>query len=328
MKPKISKFHIALIISAIFLVSFIFILIVTQIFNPLAETSTENEIIEIEASSLSSETESSDSTTNIDPNFDVLTPEKAQNTPLGSNNDANSLDQNNWIANFEDYAKQLGYPVGIAVAPIGGNNAQSAGTLQTQVAWSTSKVPVAIAAIKNSSNPQRLNGLIQSAITASDNGSAQALYDTLGTTTQAKTKIEAVLAQGKNPDISVPTTRLRSGFTIFGQTKWSISDQAIFVANLRCIPNTEVVYQRMGEVIGSQRWGLGQLPNAHFKGGWGPVNGGYLVRQMGIVQVDGQEMGVAIITLAPSFGQGTETLTQIANWLKRNGKSYSHVPGC
>ena len=40
----------------------------------------------------------------------------------------------------------------------------------------------------------------------------------------------------------------------------------------------------MGQVTGDQRWGLGALPDAKIKGGWGPApSGRYLVRQIAVV---------------------------------------------
>lgn len=74
----------------------------------------------------------------------------------------------------------------------------------------------------------------------------------------------------------------------------------------------------MGQVTESQRWGLGNLTAASFKGGWGPDSSGrYLVRQFGIVTIDGKRVAVAI-AVEPrdgSFGSGTAALSTIARWL-------------
>lgn len=76
----------------------------------------------------------------------------------------------------------------------------------------------------------------------------------------------------------------------------------------------------MDEVVPGQRWGLGTLgPDTQFKGGWGPApEGGYLVRQMGLVRLPGGARLAASIATMPadgSFETGTTNLIQIARWL-------------
>ena len=79
----------------------------------------------------------------------------------------------------------------------------------------------------------------------------------------------------------------------------------------------------MGQVIPSQRWGLGAAGvAAELKGGWGPgtapgATGGYLDRQMGVVTLHGKPLAVAIASRPAngSHGTGTRDLTTIARWL-------------
>lgn len=251
-------------------------------------------------------------------------PEKKKTDPQKQWQQSESKLQNR----FDDFSKTLGAPVGLAVAPMGAKNAITAGNLKIQVAWSTAKVPVAIAALNQNPGDNYLKANIAAAIKNSNNGAAEAVYQSLGTPSQAKVKIESVLRQAQNPEVSVPALRLQPGFTIFGQTQWSTTDQAIFAANMRCLANSAYVYDLMGQITPSQRWGLGQLPGARFKGGWGPINGGYLVRQFGVVEIEGQQMGVAIITLTPDFGRGTQILNEIANWLAHNVEPMPAVSNC
>jgi hypothetical protein len=88
----------------------------------------------------------------------------------------------------------------------------------------------------------------------------------------------------------------------------------------------------MQNIEPSESWGLGSagFSSVAFKGGWGPENGGYLVRQSGIVN-RGSSSGaaVAIVAFAPSFGAGTEMLTRTASWLSHHLASTSHASaGC
>jgi hypothetical protein len=76
----------------------------------------------------------------------------------------------------------------------------------------------------------------------------------------------------------------------------------------------------MDQIVPEQRWGLGSLgASTQFKGGWGPgLDGGYLVRQMGILRLsNGRLLAVSMMTTAPngSFGTATSNLSQLARWV-------------
>ena len=118
---------------------------------------------------------------------------------------------------------------------------------------------------------------------------------------------------------------MRPPYTAFGQTRWALDDQARFSAGLRCRPSSKPVRKLMGHITPSQRWGLGQVHGAKFKGGWGPVGNGYLVRQMGTIRLsDGRTYGVAIAVRADRFAQGTRDLDRVAHWL---AKRVDQIPG-
>ena len=84
--------------------------------------------------------------------------------------------------------------VGVAIGPVGGDlPAQAFGDLDTDVAWSTIKVPLALAA-------QRAGGrmalsAITEAIVNSDNAAAEQLWSMLGTPAQAAAAVQRVLAE-------------------------------------------------------------------------------------------------------------------------------------
>lgn len=215
---------------------------------------------------------------------------------------------------FSALAASLGGRSGVAVR---GRSTEQLGAWRGGVAWSTIKVPIAVAALR------RDGGALVSArpaITASDNAAAERLWSGLGAGTRAARATEAILREAGDDATTVQSERVRAGFTAFGQTSWALADQARFMAGLRCVDGADRVVALMGSVVAGQRWGLGQV-GARFKGGWGPLPaGGYEVRQMGLLPTGGGELAAAIAT-APrdgSFATGQRNLTRIARWVKQH----------
>jgi hypothetical protein len=219
-------------------------------------------------------------------------------------------------ASFDQLVSQLGGSSGIAVKAAGpGGEVQAAGELRSGAAWSTMKTGVAAASIAAGTAE---SSLLTRAITASDNAAADQLWRGLGEPSQAGARVsEQLRAYGDN-NTQVQTQVVRSGFSSFGQSEWALADQARFTAGLPCSEPGKQVLALMGQVVGGQRWGLGSagVPAA-FKGGWGPgSNGGYLVRQMGILTIQNRLIAITIAALPAdgSFDTGTRNLTQIASW--------------
>lgn len=185
-----------------------------------------------------------------------------------------------------------GGTAGIAVSD--GSTEVTAGDMSAAAAWSTIKVPLAIAAVRQ--DPAQTTN-VTAAIQWSDNNAAEALWASLGTPEQAGQATTDILREGRN-DVTVNTVVTRDGFSSFGQTMWSPADQARFAATLGCIRGSEPVLQNMAMVEPGQSWGIGQLPGARFKGGWGPQSdGAYSVRQFGLSTnpTSGQTTALAII---------------------------------
>jgi hypothetical protein len=223
---------------------------------------------------------------------------------------------------FRRLERNLGGSSGLAASAIGLKPAIEVGTLRDGVAWSTIKVPIAVALERRAQGHATASeqSLLRRAITASDNAAAEALWSSLGTPNAAATAVQTILATAGDTSTRVETRILRAGFTSFGQTRWSLPAQQHFIASLPCLPNSEPVLLLMQQVVPDQRWGLGSLgAETQFKGGWGPdARGGYLVRQMGIVRLrNGRPLAVSIATSPAdgSFDTGTANLTQIAQWL-------------
>lgn len=223
---------------------------------------------------------------------------------------------------FARLANAIPATIGIAYAAVGQNQVGTLGAWSNGVAWSTMKVPLAIAAID--ANRAGAHGLAAKAITASDNDAAEQLWAELGEPTQAAQQVQTVLRQGGDTGTVVESRRLRPGFTAFGQTQWPLARQAQFAAHLPCLARSDAgaaaVVKLMHDTVADQRWGLATV-GAPTKGGWGPgAGGGYLVRQFGIVRTPAGQLGVALAAEPRdgTFGSGVQALNQMTQWLSAN----------
>lgn len=214
---------------------------------------------------------------------------------------------------FDRLVASLPVGVGVAVAPVGApRTALAGGDLTSGVAWSTIKVPLALAALRASVGER---DAVERALTVSDNASAEGLWTALGGGGQASASVESVLAEAGDSETRVPSERRRPGFSVFGQTEWSLESQAVFGAGLACLADGSAVLEPMTRVDPSQSWGLGRIPGAAYKGGWGPTmdGGGYLVRQFGVVPSPQGRFAIAIAVHGATFDDGAATLSQTAD---------------
>ncbi len=230
-----------------------------------------------------------------------------------------------WAKSFAKLEDQLSGPAGVSVVAVGSRTSLTVGSWRTGVAWSTSKVPLSVAALRRSDSA-KTKARVRKAITKSDNAAAEKLWRGLGSPKKAGRRVQAVIRDAGDDDTVVQYRRVRPPYTAFGQTRWALDDQARFSAGLRCRPSSKPVRKLMGHITPSQRWGLGKVDGAKFKGGWGPVGNGYLVRQMGTIRLDdGRTYGVAIaVHSADGFAQGTKDLNRVARWL---AKRVDQIPG-
>ena len=239
-------------------------------------------------------------------------------------------------ASFDALAHSLPGEVGIAVSPVGaGQPVESLGSLQSAIAWSTGKVPVAMAAIDAGVGSTQD---LRAAITASDNAAAMNLWNALGGGSTAAAAADQELRAAGDTTTSIEARTLRAGFTPFGQTRWTLTDQVRFTAGMACLDAGGQVLGLMHETIPAQRWGLGSagVP-AELKGGWGPgsdpgADGGYLDRQMGVMTIHGRPLAVTLAA-RPSDGtheSGTGMLTRLAGWVAANAavRGLPHVAHC
>lgn len=195
-----------------------------------------------------------------------------------------------------------------AVAISGQSGEFAAGGAAGFASWSTIKVPIAIAALKE--HPE-MAAQATAAIQVSDNDAAAALWDSV-----TPESVEAVLAEGHSP-VTVQRMKIRPEFSPFGQTQWSVPEQARFASHLQCVNGSQPVLDLMAGIAADQSYGLGTVPGARFKGGWGPSasTGAYEVRQFGLVlDQNGREVAVALAVSAAdgSYESGQSMASQLA----------------
>ena len=214
-------------------------------------------------------------------------------------------------ASFDQLSASVPAEVGIAIARP--DRTYSLGTWSSGVAWSTIKVPLAIAALRT--DWLRARDLVVKAITESDNHASEQLWSGLGGPVDAAPQVQGIIAEAGDTATVVESRRLRRGFTAFGQTQWTLQDQARFAAGLSLLPGAGEVIDLMGNLAASQQWGLAAKGIAA-KGGWGPgIEGGYLVRQFGIMATPSGQWGVALAAEAQTFEAGVEVVNTLADWL-------------
>ncbi|OBF22145.1 hypothetical protein [Mycobacterium kubicae] len=222
-------------------------------------------------------------------------------------------------ASFQQLSASVPARVGIAIARP--DRTYSLGRWWSGVAWSTIKVPLAIAALRT--DWLQAKDLVSKAITESDNQSSEEMWSLLGDPISAARKVQGVIAEGGDTATVVESRRLRRGYTPFGQTLWTLQRQARFAAELPSIPDAEDVIELMGNLTPGHRWGLAAKGLAA-KGGWGPgVHGEYLIRQFGMVHTQAGHWGVALAAEADdgAYETGVEVADALTDWI------LSRLPG-
>jgi hypothetical protein len=226
---------------------------------------------------------------------------------------------------------KLSAQIGVAVAPLGSARPQQFGSLESGHAWSSFKVPIVVTVMQQEALGSEGQEQARSAITASDNAAAAALFSRLGSTMAASAAVENVLAQSAYP-ATVSTAPPPSGaVSTWGQTDWPLASATGFYRALACgqlldPQGTAFVLGLMEEVISEQQWGLGEagIPGqVAFKAGWGPdgsASGPYLVRQSGVLRSgnSGAVVTIAAQDSSGSFDAGVQDLNAVAGWVRDN----------
>jgi hypothetical protein len=219
-----------------------------------------------------------------------------------------------WLeASFQELAATVPATIGIAVARPDVAEVLSLGRWSTGVAWSTIKVPLAIAALRR--DPARAHDLVVKAITESDNAASERLWSQLGGPARAALQVQAVVRECGDAATVVESQRIRLSFTAFGQTQWPLDRQARFATGLPGLGDAATVIDLMRRLTPDQRWGLAAKGIAA-KAGWGPgLADDYLVRQFGIVPTESAHAGVALTAEARAFEAGVDVINAMTDWL-------------
>jgi hypothetical protein len=198
---------------------------------------------------------------------------------------------------------------------------------------STTKVLILAALLRDRGGVSGLSsserGLAHSAITESDNEAVLELFSALerdrGGLIAASAYATSLLRDAGDTVTTVTTAPPPPAYaTTFGQTPWRLTAEVRFFRYLAlgCLlppRSTAYVLGLMGSIEPSERWGLGSagFHTVAFKGGWGPLESGYGVRQTGIVGSGPTAVVVALAAdPASTFGAGTSVLTNVARWLR------------
>ncbi|MFC4374939.1 hypothetical protein ACFO5K_12590 [Nocardia halotolerans] len=216
---------------------------------------------------------------------------------------------------FSELQRNFRGRAGLAIMPVGGDKMVTLGNWTTGPAWSTIKIPLAIAALRADA---AYSTSAAAAITASDNSAADTLWGSLGRGAEAAAAVESVLREGGDTNTTVPAVRTRSDASVFGQAQWALADQVRFASQLPCLPRSERVVGLMQQIVVSHRWGLGAFTSAEFKGGWGPdTSGNYLVRQFGLIDSPSGRVAVAFAAQPDSgaFADGMTMLDKMSTLL-------------
>ncbi|MDN6324424.1 MAG: hypothetical protein L0J70_03325 [Corynebacterium sp.] len=194
------------------------------------------------------------------------------------------------------------------------------GDLQDGPGLSSIKVPVSIAAVqaalREGTPVEDLTEDIDAAITVSDNDAALRLWQSLGDDDEAATALGAVLAQGGDPtDTNVD--RDSADYEGFGDIGWTLANQAIFANQMACVLGSEQTVDAMGRLAEEHAGGLGQLENAHVKGGWGDTaEGSFILREFGLVGPVGAQVPVSIGVI-PEDGSEQTSRAAVAELAQR-----------
>lgn len=242
-------------------------------------------------------------------------------------------------AGFAQLEHQLDGAVGLAAAPLRSGPIVTLGPAQIAHAWSTSKVPVLATLLSDyerrdqSLDPQQ-RAYAAAALEQSDNAAIEALFGDLetiqGGLIPASAAVQQLLRKAGDEETVINTAPNSEGFTTYGQTEWSLSGEVTFYRALAdgCLlsaADTGYVLGLMRQVIPSESWGAGSAgypasARVAFKGGWGPENGRYQVRQTAIISSGDHSYVISMLALpaSGSFDDGTSMLTALASWARRN----------
>lgn len=230
---------------------------------------------------------------------------------------------NDLAASFDDAVTAMP-PGEVGVAIYDGHQIATFGTWMSGAAWSTIKVPLAIAALRI--DPAALLPTMQQAISNSDNAAAEQMWISLGDPHAAAQTVDEVLREGGDSTATVQPNQIYPPYSPYGQTDWSTEQSAIFTFGLPCIAGAEPVLDQMQYLGGNQQWGMAPYAGVAAKGGWGPdPDGRYLVRQIALVTNNFGNFGISLAAKPAdgSFESGQAMLDHLGAWIEQHRDAIS-----
>lgn len=183
----------------------------------------------------------------------------------------------------EKTARKYHAKVGVAISA--GNDTIAVGDKGKGPVWSTIKVPIAIAALKDGAD----KSLVDLAIKESDNDAAYSLWSQVQWHEGSADKAVEELLEDYGSHVDIHDTA-------FGYSTWSLKDQAVFGAELPCIEEADYVHKVLKDIVSWQKIGLSKEERTRAKSGWGldEDENEYTYRQFGVHEVTGKRVGVAL----------------------------------
>lgn len=204
----------------------------------------------------------------------------------------------------------------VGIALYDGTRLTQSGSLQWLPAWSTMKVPIAMAAAEHCEayDDDTIEQLTTAAIEWSDNDAARALWDCMGTDDEASALVAAEVAKAGT------RVAVRGAF---GTTRWSFAGQARYAHYLSQVDEDNAVVAAMHHIAEDQSYGLGRIKGVPFKGGWSDFepDGSWHTRQFGWLEIGGVRYGVAVgaRSEAGSYDDTMDALDAVAEALTKTG---------
>lgn len=202
--------------------------------------------------------------------------------------------------------KETGTEVGVAL--FDGSEMTQSGSLYALPAWSTIKIPIARAAVEHCDyGADYVEELTQASIEWSDNDSARALWDCMGSDEQAGEMVREEIAKSGS-QVKVEGA--------FGTTSWSFPGQARYAYYLSQQDEDDPVIMEMHHIAEDQSYGLGTLETVPFKGGWSDddTDGSWHTRQFG--WFDGYGVAIGARSEDGSYDDTMDALDKVAELLK------------
>lgn len=209
-------------------------------------------------------------------------------------------------AQFAAIEEATGTEVGVSLYD--GSALTQAGSLDALPAWSTIKIPIARAAAEHCEyGEEYVDELTAASIEWSDNDSARALWDCMGSDEEAGEKVSAEIAKSGS-HVTVQGA--------FGTTRWSFAGQARYAFYLSQQDEDDPVIADMHHIAEDQSYGLGTLNGVPFKGGWSDdeEDGSWHTRQFG--WFGGYGVAIGARSEAGSYDDTMDALDQVAEVLE------------